>query len=342
MSARARRWSLAWVAVLCVGSVALAQAPAGGAALGSGLTPPTAARYADPAWYDLLDARWATGEDGATALELELAVIDPDAPLLQPIVEAYLMDGEGAGRRSLPGTGLGVPDDAGWAVAVRVAGGGAWAWTPSFDAPLGARSLRFEIVGRTVRIAWPADLPVDGSWVAVSGVYDPFSETGWRPFAAETSPWAFSGPAGTPPVVSVVPGGADALLRLHATALLPTGAARGPLAPVSAWWWWMGVGMVLVAVGLTWRGGRSPWPAAPRPAAAADALERPALIGDDDVVAVTEDAEGRQLGGAARSRSAATAPSEAATDADVGMEDASSSARTTRAPSDTRRSAKRS
>ena len=336
-----RRQVVAWLVVLGMSAVAAAQVPEAGDALGAGLTPPTAARYADPAWYDLLDARWATDTNGATVVELELAAIDPEAPLLQPIVEAYLMHPEAIGRHALPGTGLESPDDAGWAVAVRVTGDGAWAWTATLDAPLHARPLRTEVVGRTVRLAWPADLPVEGSWVAVSGVYDPFSDTGWRPFAAEAAPWAFASPTATAPVVSVVPGDDDALLRLHATARLPRGAARAPLGSVSPWWWWMGTGMALVVVGLTWRGRSRPTSPAP-PAADPPPDDPPALIGDDDVVAVAADEdEAPQSVEAERPDDAATATSDVAADA-TATDDASSSSRTTRAPSPARRSAKRS
>ena len=329
----------AWTLALCLGIVAAAQGQETGDALGAGLTPPTAARYADPAWYDLLDARWATDADGTVVFELELAAIDPEAPLLQPIVEAYLLQREAAARTALPGTGLEAPDGSGWVVAVRVAGSGAWAWTAEPDGPPVARPLGFEIVGRTVRLPWPSDLPVEGAWVAVSGVYDPFAATGWRPFAAEASPWAFAGPAATPPVVSVVPGDDDALLRLHATARLPQGTGRAPLGSVSPWWWWMGAGMALVAVGLVWR-------AQPRftpptaVVAAPNAGGPPALIGDEDVAAVAADeAEEPQSEGEERSDDAAGADTVAATGA--AATDASSS-RTTRAPSPARRSAKRS
>jgi hypothetical protein len=370
VSGRDRRRAAAWLVALWLGAFAVAQAPESGDALGAGLTPPTAARYADPAWYDLLDARWAIDASGATAFELELAAIDPEAPLLQPILEAYLMQTEGLGRTTLLGTGLGMPEDAGWAVAVRVAGTAAWAWTSGPDASASARPLNVEVVGRTVRLAWPSDLPVEGSWVAVSGVYDPFSDTGWRPFADEASPWAFAGPAATPPVVSVVPGDDDALLRLHATGLLPRGVVPRPIGTVSQWWWWMGVGLALVALGLTWRGGRSPSAPPPTPAVVVEAGSRaerdapaeperapvlepeaapepppiasglPALIGDDDLVAGADAAGARQSAVEERSRGTATAiPAAEAVDEDA---DASSSERTTRAPSAASRSAKRS
>jgi hypothetical protein len=340
------RW-LACALALGLGALAGAQAPEAGDALGAGLTPPTAARYADPAWYDLLDVRWANGADGSLSLVFELAAIDPEAPLLQPIVEAYLLQPEATARAALPGTGLETPDDVGWAVAVRLAGSGAWAWSAGPDAPLAARPLTFEVVGRTVLLPWPSDLPVEGAWVAVSGVYDPFAETGWRPFASEPSPWAFAGPAATAPVVSVIPGDDDALLRLHATARLPRVDATAPLGRISPWWWWMGAGMVLVVGGLAWRG--RPQPAAPSaPTGPPTSREPDALIGDDDVVvpsdgmAVANDDQGDapQSEGAERSDATATPTSDAG--AAPAVDDDASSSRTTRAPSPASRSAKRS
>ncbi len=341
MTARSRGWRTAWTLAFCLGAMAFAQAPEAGDALDAGLTPPTAARYADPAWYDLLDARWATEADGSVVFELELAAIDPDAPLLQPIVEAYLLHPEATARAALPGTGLEAPEGVGWAVAVRVAGTSAWAWTVDAAAP---RPLGLEVVGRTVRLPWPPDLPVDGVWVAISGVYDPFADSGWRPFAAEASPWAFAAPSAAPPVVSVVPGDDDALLRLHATARLPRPDARASSGTASPWWWWMGAGMVLVVVGLAWRGrSRTTVPDAPaapagEPGAEAQgAVDPPALIGDDDVGVVPEgEGEERQSEGAERSDEVAATETGAAVDA------SSPSSRTTRAPSPASRSAKRS
>jgi hypothetical protein len=269
-----------WLVALCWGAFAVAQAPEAGDALGAGLTPPTASRYADPNWYDLLDVRWATNDGGTAVLEIELAAIDPDAPLLQPIVDAYLMHPEGAGRATLPGTDLAMPEGVGWTVAVRTTSEGAWAWSPVEGAQASARPLTTAIVGRTVQVVWPGDLTREGAWVAVSGVYDPFSEHGWRPLTEDPSPWAFAGPPGTPPVVSIVPGGDDALLRVHATGRLPRGAVRSPTGPVSAWWWWMAAGLALGVAGLAWRGAAARPPSPPVVAEVApDAPDAPVAPG---------------------------------------------------------------
>lgn len=251
-------WLVAGVAAL---AFAVAQAPVGegGDALAAGLVPPTAARFADPAWYDLLALGWGSTDEGRT-LDLELGAIDAERPLLQPIVEAYLLSRDATAHVLLPGTDLEVPDGYGWRVALRVTEAGAWAWNADAEV-VEPQPLEALVAGRTVRLVWPDDLPSEGTWVAIAGVYDPFAENGWRPIGVEPSPWAFAAPTAVPPVVSVLPGGGEALERLHATQALPTPAAAAVRGPISRWWWWMGAGMALAVAGLVWRGARAPAPA---------------------------------------------------------------------------------
>jgi hypothetical protein len=227
-----------------------------------GLERPTASRFADPAWYDLIDVRWSEDVDRPAALVVEMAAIDEARPLLQPIVEAYLVDDQTPWRTLLPGSGVRLPEDRGWSVALRITADGAWAWSPEGSTAV-ARRLPVTIEGRTVSLAWPADLPTAGTWIALSGVFDPFSETGWRPFERDPSPWAFSTPEARHPVVDVFPGGIEALERVWSTGLLPLGRRAGGLGLGSGWWWLMGLGLVLGIAGLVWR--RRPVVAEPTP-----------------------------------------------------------------------------
>ncbi|MDF1522839.1 MAG: hypothetical protein P1P87_08475 [Trueperaceae bacterium] len=260
MRRRRRAWLLG---ALVAFSAAFARAPIaeveGGAEGGAGATPPTAVRYADPLWYDLVDVRWAVDADGRpVALELELAAVDPVRPLLQPILEAYLMVAEGGRRELLPGSGVVLGEDQGWSVAVRVTGQGAWAWQADGGAP--GRALDVAIVGRVVRLAWPVDLSAEGRWAALSGVYDPFHATGWRAFAREPSPWTFATAEPGPPVVDVFPDDAASLAQVRAGRPWSPRRPAPVRAPVSAWWWWMVGGLALAFSGLAWRRVQPPGP----------------------------------------------------------------------------------
>ncbi len=262
------RWTLVLIAVSMV-SCAWGRIDAVGEELGDvlrapGLDRPTATRYADPAWYDLVDVRWAEGGERPAALLVELAAVDDERPLLQPIVEAYLVDEETPWRTLLPGSNTALPADRGWSVAVRVTADGAWAWSPDGGTAV-PRRLVATVEDRTIRLTWPADLPTEGGWVALTGVFDPFSETGWRSFERAPSPWAFSAADTERPVVDVLPGGTEALEAVWSTGLLPLRQRGGPVGLGSGWWWLMGLGLALGVAGLVWR--RRPVAAAPTPPA---------------------------------------------------------------------------
>jgi hypothetical protein len=205
-----------WIALgLSLASFAAAAGVAGGAAL----TPPTSPLHGAWGWYDLLEVAWSGASGGeAGELRVTLAAVDVGGAgalgLRQPIVEVYLLGG--AVTEALPGSGLRFPSDAGWSQAVRVNAEGAWRW----GADGGVERLEASIDGSTVRIVWPLPLPSGARWIAISGVFDPFSPNGWRPFAAEPSPWTFSSPEIGPPVVDVLPGDAASWTRLRATGLL--------------------------------------------------------------------------------------------------------------------------
>lgn len=282
-----------WLPVLL--AVALAQ-PVPAVEPGA-LQPPTSPRFADVAWYDVQDVQWVTGGAAPVALDVVIAAIDPMHPLLQPVIELYLLAEDGLGRTALPGSGVAPPERDGWRVAVRIAGGRAWAWVAQPGLPSAPRPVEMTVFvpERTLRLTW-ASLPTDGRWVAITGVYDPFAADAWRPFAATASPWAFARSVPGPSVVDVWPGDADTWSRVVATGRLPAGSAR-PTADAPSgthWWWWMGLGMALALAGWAWRA--APWIgrriairagtlAASTPAAAV-------LIGDDEVPAT----EGSDLG----------------------------------------------
>lgn len=260
------RWRV-WVLALWL-SVAAGQTVRDAVEIGlpAGLRPPTSPVFADPAWYDIVEVRWAA--DGLPVLEIELAAIDPIGPgpmgMRQPIVEVYVDDGSGGASDLLPGSGLRMPNGDGWRDAVRVTGDGVWWWRADAEGERLAAPVPLPAMvdGRIVRISWPSPAPDGARLYAISGVHDPFSADGWRPFGPTPSPWAFAAEAPGPPVVDVVPGGVDAWQWLQESGALPraTGPGSGVPGASSGWVWWllMGVGMLLAVVGVGWRAWRIP------------------------------------------------------------------------------------
>lgn len=243
----------------------------------AGLLPPSAVRYADPAWYDLVSVSHT-----ADGIWLELAAVEVEGAgplgLLQPILEVYVDLAPGGVEELLPGSTLSMPQGRGWELAYRVTGDGAWLWQVSAeDEPPTPLEAAASVDGRVLRLAWPSSpdgLPLDLSSVdlyAISGVHDPFREQGWRPFERQPSPWAFSSAEDWPPVVDVLPGGAEALEALRLTGRLPTPASLARRS-LGSWVWWtlMGLGLALGAAGLVWRS-RSGSSSDGRPRAEADA-----------------------------------------------------------------------
>ena len=251
----------------------------------SELRPPTSTTFANPAWYDLIAVRWPGHGAPPGWLEIELGAVDPGGPgplgLRQPIVEVYVDDGAGGATALLPGSGLRMPPDGGWRYAVRVTGEGAWLWTVDPDdlSVAGPQALPALVEGRSVWVSWPGPWPEEAAVYAISGVHDPFSPSGWRAFAAASSPWAFSSDEPGPPVVDVLPGDAETWRAVRTSGALQRPAARGAGVGTGylRWWALMGAGLALTLAGLWWRS---------RPPAG----RRPATLDEADGTAVGQDA----------------------------------------------------
>ena len=304
------------------------------------LRPPTSTTFANPAWYDLIAIRWP-GHGAPTGwLEIELGAVDPGGPgplgLRQPIVEVYVDDGAGGAIALLPGSGLRMPPDGGWRYAVRVTGEGAWLWTvdPDDESVAGPQTLPALIDGRSVWVSWPGPWPEEATVYAISGVHDPFSPSGWRPFATASSPWAFASDEPGPPVVDVLPGDAETWREVRASGALQrpgaggAGVGNGHL----RWWALMGAGLALALAGLWWR---SRPPVSQRPASLDEATgaavvegvppgpsSDATLIGEEDVeppaVAPEKDEAAQAQDGAVVQESETGLDAEAAQEDDEG------------------------
>jgi hypothetical protein len=369
-AARVRwRWA-ALLACLCLG-LAAAQERGEPPEIGPppGLRAPTSPVYADAAWYDLVAVRWVEPDADRVWLEVELAAVDAAGTgplgLRQPIVEVYVDVGGGGAATLLPGSGLRMPEGDGWRYAVRITGDGVWWWEAAVDGRglLPPRSLPAVLDGRVVRIAWPTAAPGDARVYAISGVYDPFSPDGWRRLARTPSPWAFASEDGGPPVIDVLPGDAGVWQRVRdVRALVRDGDASGTGRGEASWYWWalMAAGLGLASGGLWWRSR----PASEVPPAEAGAAAPTATPSGDDDALITD----ADLGGTGDDDGAtatpdgtepsweaqpADAPQRVATPAATGSDASDAAApadgdgdgsvrRTTDAPSDDSRSAKRS
>ena len=249
-------WALASAPALAATALAQTAAAEGD----GGLRPPTAPRYADPAWYEIVDVQLLEGDP--IRVRVTLGAVDDGAGLAigisQPILEIYLDTEPGGAASLLPGSGLQMPIGEGWQLALRVTGDGAWGWWA--DAAGGvdlAAPMPVEVLveGRAVTLLTPFPRPEEPPRIyAISGVYDPFRPDGWRPVTREASAWAFSSPTQASPVVDVYPSHPASRAAALARGELPR-IVEGTGIDLATWLWLslMVVGLLLAMAGLVAR-----------------------------------------------------------------------------------------
>jgi hypothetical protein len=256
------------------------------------LRPPTAPRYADPAWYDIVEVRLLDGDP--IRVSVTLGAVDPSGGLpvgiTQPIIEVYLDTGPGGAEALLPGSGLAMPLGDGWQVALRITGDGAWGWLADPDGQVDlARPQPLEVLReeRELTLLTPFARPEQAPRIyAISGVYDPFRADGWRPLAREPSAWSFSSPTQQVPVVDVFPADPTSRAAALARGELPRTALRSGLD--AGTWLWLGLmvaGLLVALAGLVVRGVAARPPVRPLgpPATSGVPGVDPPLIEDADV-----------------------------------------------------------
>jgi len=260
--------------------------PTGDAAGDGTLTAPSAPIYANASIFDLQEVE-VEGDDTGATLRITLGSLENASSLPEGfsgvIVDVYVDAEPGGATITLPGPGMRMPPGRGWQFGVRISGDGAYAvryaeltdggnaLDPGEPASVGNAGAAqagaepaaepeaaLDDLGRvplaiardgstlSVRIPWPVGEHPEV--YAMSGVYDPFTPTGWRPLAAAPSPWAFSGVDQAVPVVDVLAPDADAQERALRSAVLPRMRTRSALA--SPWLLVMAAGLALAALGL--------------------------------------------------------------------------------------------
>lgn len=281
--------------------------PTGDAAGDGTLTAPSAPIYANASIFDVQEVE-LEGDDAGATLRVTMGSLDNASSLPEGfsgvIVDVYVDTEPGGATVTLPGPNMRMPPGRGWQFAVRISGDGAYAvryaeMTEGVDAldPGEAASVgnagaaqadaeqtmepesALDALGRvplaiardgstlSVRIPWPVGEHPEV--YAMSGVYDPFTPTGWRPLAAAPSPWAFSGTDQVVPVVDLLAPDADAQEHALRTAVLPRMLSRSALA--SPWLLVMAAGLAVAALGLWLRRKVAPEGAVATPEPVADA-----------------------------------------------------------------------
>lgn len=143
--------------------------------------------------------------------------------------------------------------------------------------------------GRDLVVYLPVAL-ADGTRVqAMSGVYDPFSPTGWRALSQTPSPWAFSGAdAQVSPVIDLVAADPEAQAAAIRAGVLPR-QSEARAFRFTPWPYVMALGLLLAIVGLVSRGRVRPAKQdAAGVAAAALSAEEAGAVGAAGAEATTE------------------------------------------------------
>ncbi len=116
---------------------------------------------------------------------------------------------------------------------------------------LGRMPLAIERDGSTLSVRLPGVVGERIDVYAMTGVYDPFTPSGWRPLSRTPSPWAFSGSDQVAPIVDLLAPDADAQERALRTGVLPRPDTR--TGSTSWWLLLMALGVALAGAGLWFR-----------------------------------------------------------------------------------------
>lgn len=116
---------------------------------------------------------------------------------------------------------------------------------------LGRMPLAIERDGSTLSVRLPGVVGERIDVYAMTGVYDPFTPSGWRPLSRAPSPWAFSGSDQVAPIVDLLAPDAAAQERALRTGVLPRPDTR--TGSTSWWLLLMALGVALAGAGLWFR-----------------------------------------------------------------------------------------
>lgn len=226
-----------------------------GDVVGAGsLEPPTAAVYRNLAPFDLRRVTVTDDEQLTVLVELGSLTNPFELPLgfSLPVVEVYLEGGSGGRAELLEGSGMRLPNGRSWEVALRLTGEGAIAYRASEDGEVESVTPEVTVDGNILSVSTPFVRPSRVRIYAMTGLYDLFGATPWRPVEATESPWAFSDETQRTPVVDVLTEDAAAQRQSLETGVLVAGGSRAT-ARGAVWLVLMAVGLLVALAGIAMR-----------------------------------------------------------------------------------------
>lgn len=288
-----RRRTRSRVIELVIAAMLMFRDPPGDAVGAGNLVPPSAERYRNPGSFDLIEIRIL--DTAMLAVEIELGALPNPADLANgfsnPVIDLYFDLAEGGREDLLPGPEMRMPPGLGWELALRISGDGATAHRSDVDSAAGTTisyPVRVMAEDRTVRVDTPFERESIAGLYALTGVYDPFVVTGWRPLSEDPSPWAFSSVDQQRPVIDLLAADSVAQAEAIRAGYLPRVQERTGGA---AWMLLMVMGIVVAMIGLVMRR-----QVVREPAPAVESPDAPAIASDsapDSADARPESIEGR-------------------------------------------------
>ena len=230
--------------------------PVGDTSGNGSLAPPSSVLLADAAEFDLHEV--AVLDENNLVVTITMGSLSNPGSLVNgfsnPIIEVYVDSAEGGATTLLPGSGLALPAGMGWEAVLKITGDEASGFRSDESGETQA-NVRFPvgvtISGRTLTVATPFARPEKVTLFVMVGVYDPFSETGWRSVTETPSPWGFSSDTQLVPVVDLLATTVKAQRAAIDSGVLPSISAPRRGTP---WLLLMGLGMAVALVGLAMRG----------------------------------------------------------------------------------------
>ena len=226
--------------------------PSGDATGNGSLRPPSSEVYRNLAPFDLRSV--TVTDDPQLTLRIEMGSLsDPfELPLgfSLPVIEAYVSSGEGGRNELLPGSGMRLPNGQGWEFAIRLTGEQATAYrVGSGTGGIETAPASVTAVGNELVVVTPFPRPDRSQLYALTGLYDLFGATPWRPVERQESPWAFSSESQSSPVIDVLAQDEERQIQAIAAGVLPPARSRRDL-PGSLWLVLMALGLIVALAGV--------------------------------------------------------------------------------------------
>jgi hypothetical protein len=168
-----------------------------------------------------------------------------------PVIEVYLGNDEPGRRELLGGSGMRLPGGQTWRVALRITGEEATVYRAT-DGEIEEATADVVMDGNTLVVQTPFERPARPRIYAMTGLYDLFGSSPWRPLESSESPWAFSSEAQRFPVVDVLARDEAAQRQALQAGVLVARGGRNQV-PGGIWLVIMAFGLLLSLTGIAVR-----------------------------------------------------------------------------------------